>query len=301
METIKTPRQIQNLIKYSLQAWSINLIYKGKNLKNIKIEKGILQGDSLSPLLFVMCLEPISREANKEHTPKLKIQLDNKEMPINHLLFMDDIKLYSQSEENLRELSSIFMSNLEKIGLKVNIKKTATNCQQMADIATVIKNENTYKYLGVLENNQNLIDPKNKEDILNEIYNRIEILCKANLNSRNLFTAINEYAISVMNYYTGLISFTLHEFSRADIKIRQILSRNKVHFQPSNKERLYLPRNDFGKGLTSIEFKCEKILLGLHNYLAIGTNTNLRKQIISKIEIQENSLTIRIPGLLRGK
>ena len=67
---------------------------------DIKIQCGIFQGDSLSPLLFCICLIPLTELLNRlntgyeEHITKTKI---------SHLLYMDDLKLIAKSEEELRK------------------------------------------------------------------------------------------------------------------------------------------------------------------------------------------------------
>jgi hypothetical protein len=58
------------------------------------------KGDSLSPLLFCICLIPLTEQLNRlntryeEHTAKTKIP---------HLLYMDDLKLLGKSEEELQK------------------------------------------------------------------------------------------------------------------------------------------------------------------------------------------------------
>ena len=68
--------------------------------EDIKIQCGIFQGDSLSPLLFCICLIPLTEKLNRlntgyeEHTTKTKI---------SHLLYMDDLKLIANLEEELQK------------------------------------------------------------------------------------------------------------------------------------------------------------------------------------------------------
>jgi hypothetical protein len=68
--------------------------------EDIKIQCGILQGDSLLPLLFCICLIPLTEQLNRlntgyeEHITKTKI---------SHLLYLDDLKLIPKSEEELRK------------------------------------------------------------------------------------------------------------------------------------------------------------------------------------------------------
>jgi hypothetical protein len=67
--------------------------------EDIKIECGIFKGDSLPPLLFCICLIPLTEQLNRlntgyeDHTTKTKI---------SHLLYMDDLRLIAKSEEELQ-------------------------------------------------------------------------------------------------------------------------------------------------------------------------------------------------------
>jgi hypothetical protein len=65
----------------------------------IKINRGIFQGDSLSPLLFCIALIPLTNELNR---CKCGYQVYGTERKINRLLYMDDLKLIGRSEEELR-------------------------------------------------------------------------------------------------------------------------------------------------------------------------------------------------------
>ena len=61
-------------------------------LGEVEIKRGIFQGDSLSPIVFVLSLIPLSlilRKAQKA------CEFSESKEKINHLLLMDDLKLYS--------------------------------------------------------------------------------------------------------------------------------------------------------------------------------------------------------------
>ena len=57
---------------------------------DIKIQCGIFQEDSLSPLLFCICLNPLSEQLNRLNTGYEKHKTKTK---ISHVLYMDDLKL----------------------------------------------------------------------------------------------------------------------------------------------------------------------------------------------------------------
>ncbi|KAF7677982.1 hypothetical protein TCON_2633 [Astathelohania contejeani] len=101
------------------------------------------------------------------------------------------------------------------------------------------------------------------EKVRRELLARVNRLCESNLNSKNLFKAINEHAISLVNYHIGLQHLEPADFLKLDHEIHQALIKHKVHLKPGCKERLYLPRTEMGRGLHSVEMKSEYMLLQL--------------------------------------
>ena len=71
----------------------------------------IYEGDALSPLLFCIALNPLSALLDKStYGYRLKSSTT-----INHLLYMDDIKLYAKNEQDidsLIHLTQVFSSDI---------------------------------------------------------------------------------------------------------------------------------------------------------------------------------------------
>ena len=61
-------------------------------LGEVDIKRGIFQGHSLLPLVFVLAFIPLSLILRKT---KAAYELSGSKEKINHPLFMDDLKLYS--------------------------------------------------------------------------------------------------------------------------------------------------------------------------------------------------------------
>ena len=87
---------IGGLLRSSMANWKTELMGGGDVLGTVDIKRGIFQGDSLSPLLFVMIMIPLSQQLNAVN---IGYKLRNTDRSINHLLFMDDLKLYASNDK----------------------------------------------------------------------------------------------------------------------------------------------------------------------------------------------------------
>ncbi|EQB61019.1 hypothetical protein NAPIS_ORF01411 [Vairimorpha apis BRL 01] len=96
--------------------------------------------------------------------------------------------------------------------------------------------------------------------------------------------SINEHAISLINYYIGIVDITPQDCQEIDKEIKKVLMINSIHKQPSNTERLYLPREELGRGLQNIEHRYESILLQLYDTLSHSTGFSLRIKVILQVE-----------------
>jgi hypothetical protein len=91
----------------------------------IKINRGIFQGDSLSPLLFCIALIPITNELNRSNCG---YRIYGTERKISHLLYIDDLKLIERSEELLTNEIQIVKTLSNDIKMKFRWEKCARIC-----------------------------------------------------------------------------------------------------------------------------------------------------------------------------
>ena len=83
---------IKSFLVNSMEKWKVMLCSGNSELGEVKIKRGIFQGDSLSLLVFVLTLILLSLILRKA---KAGYEFSESKEKINHLLFMDDLKLYS--------------------------------------------------------------------------------------------------------------------------------------------------------------------------------------------------------------
>ena len=78
------------LLEQSMSSWRTELTTGEQVLDEVDIKRGIFQGDSLSLLLFLVALIPLTLILHEKDQSKVRSW--------NHLLYMDDLKLYGRKE-----------------------------------------------------------------------------------------------------------------------------------------------------------------------------------------------------------
>ena len=101
LDLFRVAENIKHLLVNSMKKWKVKLCSGNSELGEVQIKQGIFQGDSLSMLVFVLALIPLSLILRKA---KVAYEFSESKEKINHLLFMNDLKLYSQSETGLQLL-----------------------------------------------------------------------------------------------------------------------------------------------------------------------------------------------------
>ena len=111
---------IKSLLVNSMEKWKVMLCSANSELGEVEIKRGIFRGDSLSPLVFALALISLSLILRMA---KAAYEFSESKEKINHLLFMDDLKLYS--EKRLDSLVQTVRVFSEDIGMKFGIEKCA--------------------------------------------------------------------------------------------------------------------------------------------------------------------------------
>ena len=81
----------------------------------MKISRGIFQDDSLSPLLFVLVVILTTLVLRQT---KVSYELKKGGKKINHLVFMDDLKLFAKNEDQVDSLVNIIRNFSEDIKME---------------------------------------------------------------------------------------------------------------------------------------------------------------------------------------
>ena len=174
-------------------------------LGEVEINRGIFQGDSLSPLVFGLALIPLSLILRKA---KAAYEFSESKEKINHLLFMDDLKLYSRSEKGLDSLVQTVRVFSADVGMEFGIEKCAMLVMEKGKnvksvgielpngkVIKSLQEGESCKYLEILEADK-FLEVTMKLNVSKEYIRRLRNFLKSKRNGRNLVGGVNTWAVS---------------------------------------------------------------------------------------------------------
>ena len=215
--------EVINVIDKTMKTWRVELTAGGRRLAEAKIQRGIFQGDALSPLLFIIAMMPLNHILRK-FTAGYK--LSRSQEKVNHLMYMDDIKLFAKNEKDLETLIHTVRIYNRDIGMEFAIEKCVmlvmkSGKQQLTDgmellnkdkIKTLAENE-TYKYLGILEADT-IKQAEMKEKIQKEYLRRTRKQFETKLISRNLIKGINNHSLDILDPFSSGPETNLNKWTK---------------------------------------------------------------------------------------
>ena len=155
---------------------------------------------------------------------------------INHLMYMDDIKLFAKNEKELETLIHAVRIYSQDIGMAFGIEKSAmlimksgkrhiTDGMELPnhDKIRTFGEKETYKYLGILEADT-IKQVEMKDKIQKEYLKRTRKLLATKLSSRNVIKGINTWAVLLAKYLGPFLKWTRDEFKQMDQITRKLMT-----------------------------------------------------------------------------
>ena len=207
--------------------WKTELASCGEMLRLIDTRRVIFQGDSLSPLIFAVCMVPLTKILQN-----VKAGYTLGEGRINHLFFMDDLKVYGKNKAEIESLVSTVQLISQDIGIEFGIKKSSVEALKREKLCKsegiklinrqAIKevDDEGYKYLGILELDK-FMDREMKDIFWTEYLRRFKLVIKSQLNGKNKIKAANTWVVSLMRYGAGTIKWNKEELQEIDRKSKK--------------------------------------------------------------------------------
>jgi hypothetical protein len=184
---------------------------------------------------------------------------------LNHLLYMDDLKLYANSKKNSDNLLAITFNFSKSIAMELGREKCKVinldkGCLVQSEgvyiddneaIQDLTENEN-YKYLGYLQL-KGLKHDIIKDKLRSQFKNRIDQILTTKLISINIIRAINTFAILLLTYSFGIVKWNEMELEELATVIRTSLTMHRMHHLKLAPERIETEPEKGGLGIVNIK------------------------------------------------
>ncbi|KAL2921104.1 LINE-1 retrotransposable element ORF2 protein [Bienertia sinuspersici] len=159
MKALNFPDKFIHLIMNCVTTPSYSLVTNGKMHGFFQGKQGLRQGDPISPLLFVICMEYLSRLLKYVGMQKgYKFHYRCKSLSLNHLVFADDLIIFCRGEKdsvmaNMRALATFAKTS----GLIANAGKSALYAcnmdkkekEEIIQATGFVEEALPFRYLGV--------------------------------------------------------------------------------------------------------------------------------------------------------
>ncbi|VDL87673.1 unnamed protein product, partial [Nippostrongylus brasiliensis] len=262
--------------------------YQGQKLVKsvpLEIRKGIMQGDTLSPLLFCIAIMPISDWLRTHVAPYQTATASGRgamgPMRLGHIFYMDDLKVYTKTFADLVKAKEGIQKIANQIGLRMNPTKCAmkslnsenTGRGGMDDIP-LLGASSLYKYLGA---EQNLLTSFEQlwQRVEKQAFASASRIMSSDLVVRQKINGYNQvvvpklkYAMSCIIFGTGMMCVMRKRAKAFDARIRKLLEQTKMRFGHSCTARLYVSKEEGGLGLKTVEEEMEHTIVYTWCYLS---------------------------------
>lgn len=122
------PENFIDLVLYCISSSRVNILFNGERLETFLPSRGIRQGDSISPYIFILCMEYLSLmikgEVNQGNWSGIRLARGS--LRFSYLFFADNVLLFSSSDlpscETIRRVLNVFCS---LSGQKINLSKSS--------------------------------------------------------------------------------------------------------------------------------------------------------------------------------
>ncbi|XP_074271494.1 uncharacterized protein LOC141595428 [Silene latifolia] len=312
------PPHLISLMMSCVTTVSYEILVNGVPLPQFKPRCGLRQGDPLSPYLFILCMEVLSRNVNHAHELRLVhgVQLVKEVRPTTHLFFADDSFFFFKDKGNtVTHLAQIIKEYCDASGQRLNVDKsgilfspntTLAKAQRIMKIFDIKKNNGIGKYLGIPAEFKD-----SKQGIFNALIEHVTIRISSwngiFLSPAGRLTLISSVLSNLSNYFLSVFKVPVSVAK----KINSILAQfwwtgcrmgHNIHW--CSKNFLSLPKSAGGLGIRNV--KClNQALLAKHGWRIVSGESSLfcrifRQKIFGTQVIQQGMAPIRGTGCSWG-
>jgi hypothetical protein len=262
----------------------------------IALERGVRQGDVLSPFLFLFAINPIIEHLERIGDPYEIGAPGQQPRSISGLSFADDVLLLKKQRVHLQQCLDELARIGKETGLVVNASKSAyayrsdTLQEPLYFDGLPLPNLHSsgfYKYLGA-RINFDLSESRAREECIRKFTSVMRLISRRRWIDRgDRVSLINMIAGGILRFYANFTTFTSSNLKEMDNLMKRALYPKRT----PNNMWVHLSQTDGGLGLLNPEQVCDRTLgsafihYGLRSHLSlarISTELILARQLSSQ-------------------
>lgn len=272
--TMGFPKKLVSTIMVCIKSVSFSVLINGYPSSTFKPNRGIRQGDPLSPYLFIICVEVLSGLITKYHNQgKIQgISIARNAPAISHLFFANDNMIFCrENKSEAKHLNEIFDEYQRVLGQKINLNKSEmvfipniiqSVKKEFQDFMPIQITDSITKYLGLPTQVR-----RSKTHTFNFIMERVRAKLKG-WKERNL--SFSRRGVLIRAVIQALPTYVMSMFLIPEgicDKIEQAIcrfwwggneDRRRIHWK--NKDFLFKPKFSGGQGFRTMRSFNEALL-----------------------------------------
>ena len=255
------PESVKELIRSYYTNYTVSIGTDRFVTNPILIEKGVLQGDCLSPLLFNLVVNALLQTIDHEKIRLMGYSYSESIRPRHWFQFADDSALVTSTEEDSQALLNVYTKWCYWAGLKICPRKCKTFAMKKNGTKTIqyhpylrvnnerittLKEGEEFVYLGKTFTMHMKTDVVETE-LKNEIREYVEKIHRTPLHPKNKINVVTRYVYSKIRWRLSIydLSITWIKQNLDSIIIEYVKRWLHLH-QGANTRHLFLPTNKLG-------------------------------------------------------
>jgi hypothetical protein len=239
-------------------------VVNGHLTRDIQVQRGVRQGCPLSPLLYIICMQPVANELMLSSGIRGSSLLAK---PIKILQYADDTVCFIQDEQSISTLLSLYEKYQMVTGAKLNVSKTEILRVGRPRVGTRSK-------LSISEPLRPMVRPEVKvlgirfgsagasqnqwEDIVDRIRDLIRSWASRRMGVRGRTILIKSTALAQLWYTARVVPLSRKLADRVEHLCAMFIWNRG--YEPRQREHLYLPSHKGGLDFPMVFQKCRALL-----------------------------------------
>lgn len=298
LRAFRVPERIRNCLGRLMPLWRTRISLSTKegriNTPPIPVKRGFLQGDPLSPLVFSLTIAAVQIKLDAL-SPRFGYAFGQTDKTTGEFLesmssrwYLDDSLILGKGPAERDSLVETVKEYSAAVGMTCNPSKCAVADRgrhvkraeehpAREDGFSILGEDDFYKYLGI--NQLFNVDPKAKRQELEEwAIAETRSIFNGSFGSRAAVDRYNARVVGKFRYSIAANMWSWDSLRQMDKVLKQEMVNAGAHIYEASTDRLYLPSEMGGRGLTSLEDQFFLELMSLYAY--VWTNPSAEYKLL---------------------